>query len=44
MSLGANIVKHGEPSKPYNGWAALRVMIIQLLLLWWGGFFAGFFG
>ena len=31
--------KHGEQRDNYNGWTALIAIIIQFLILYWGGFF-----
>ena len=30
--------QHGNPREPYNFWALLVGMVLEVLLLWWGGF------
>jgi len=35
--------KHGKERSNYNFWEILIGCIINLLLLWWGGFFNVFF-
>lgn len=40
MSMGLSWEKHGKVSnKPENAWAALISLCLQILILWWGGFF-----
>ena len=40
LGLGLNLGKHGEPrSDCYNFWMALISALIQVLLLWGGGFY-----
>jgi len=34
---------HGKPRPNYNFWSIFIGVIIQLFLLWWGGFFKVFF-
>ena len=38
LGLGVTIAKHGEPTE-HDGWVTFISMIINLSLLWWGGFF-----
>ena len=39
MSLAISLVKHGEPQKPYSFWTTLISLIIDLVLLYFAGFF-----
>ena len=39
-SLGISLSKHGETRK-YDFWSSLIGCIIEVLLLYWGGFFKG---
>lgn len=42
LGLGLHIAKHGEPrDQDYNAFIALISIVLQLGLLWWGGFFNG---
>ena len=43
ISLLVNAYEHGKPRKPTNFWIVLAAIGIEVLLLYWGGFFAGFF-
>jgi hypothetical protein len=38
LSLGVSIGTHGKPRKPTNAGAALIAVLIEVGLLWWGGF------
>lgn len=37
-SLGIAAAKHGEPRENYSFWTTLFAVIIEALLLYWGGF------
>lgn len=40
MSFGMTLSEHGkEETKKSNIWTTALSLILQLLLLWWGGFF-----
>lgn len=40
LSLGAMLVKHGEPKEgTYSFWSALFAVVILFGCFWWGGFF-----
>lgn len=40
ISLGTILADHGrEETKKRNKWRTIISLAIQLLLLWWGGFF-----
>lgn len=40
LGLGCYLAKHGEPKTgKYDFWTALISTILQVLLLWGGGFF-----
>lgn len=40
LSLGCHLAKHGERhATNYNFFVALLSTTLQMLLLWWGGFF-----
>jgi len=42
MTIGfvSNVIKHGEPKdQKYNGWASLVAVIINIIILSYGGFF-----
>ena len=39
MGLAIALVKHGEPQRPYNFWTTLISLIIDLVLLYFAGFF-----
>lgn len=39
LSLGISMAKHGEPSGRYNFWTYLISAVLQVLLLWGGGFY-----
>ena len=38
FGLGVAAVKHGEPRDNYNFWTTLFATVIEILLLYWGGF------
>lgn len=40
LSLALNIRDHGKPREPTNAWTALVSMVLQIVILWWGGFFS----
>lgn len=41
LSLGCYLAKHGEPKTGnYSFWVALISSVLQVLLLWGGGFFS----
>ena len=39
MGIGIALVKHGEPREKYNFWVTLGSFVIEMLILWKGGFF-----
>ena len=40
ISLGAHIARHGEPTDiKYNGIGKLIMIIVNVSILYWGGFF-----
>lgn len=39
LGLGVTIARHGKPREPHDAWVALFGLVVQFLLLWWGGFF-----
>lgn len=40
LGLGVSLAKHGEPrSDHYNFWTYLISAVLQVLLLWGGGFY-----
>lgn len=40
LGLGSYLAKHGEPKEgTYNFWIAFISSVLQVLLLWGGGFF-----
>lgn len=40
MALGLSLAQHGQTKpKTENFWISLVSATIQLLLMWWGGFF-----
>jgi hypothetical protein len=39
LGLGIAIAKHGQPRDNYNGGVTFIAAIIELALLYWGGFF-----
>jgi hypothetical protein len=40
MALGLSLAQHGQTKpKTENFWTTLLAVIIQLALMWWGGFF-----
>ena len=42
LALGIQMAKHGEPHKDnYNAWSTLIAVIIEVSILWWGGFWDG---
>jgi hypothetical protein len=43
MGLGAGISQHGQPRKNWDAGAIIVGTIVNLSLLYWGGFFACFF-
>jgi len=38
LSLGISMAKHGKPREPYNFWTSFLAVIIEVAILWWGGF------
>lgn len=40
MAVTLHMIKHGEKRDPYNGHFAFIGAIINLALLYWGGFFS----
>lgn len=41
LGLGVMLAKHGEPKNgTYSFWVGLVSSVLQLLLLWGGGFFS----
>lgn len=42
IGLGIVLGKHGQPHDAYSAWVAVTAVIIDMGLLYWGGFFAGF--
>ena len=38
LSLGISMSKHGKPREPYNFWTSFLAVIIEVAILWWGGF------
>ena len=44
ISLGMAWEKHGQAKEgTHSWWTALIALVIQMGLLWWGGFFEGMF-
>ena len=40
VSLVLNIETHGKPREPNNAWYALVGLVLQVAILWWGGFWS----
>jgi hypothetical protein len=40
MGTTIHIVKHGEPRGDYNMWIGMVALVIEIVLLWWGGFWS----
>lgn len=38
FSLGISLAKHGERRENYNFWTTLIAVLIEVALLYWGGF------
>jgi hypothetical protein len=40
LSLGISLAKHGESRGAYSFGTVFFAVVLELFLLWWGGFFA----
>ena len=38
MSLGMVLANHGKPHSDYNAWTGIAGLVINNILLWFGGF------
>jgi hypothetical protein len=39
LALGFTIARHGTPKGDHNLWAEIIAIVVNLSLLYWGGFF-----
>lgn len=39
LALILSVKDHGKPREPTNAWNMIASIVLQLALMWWGGFF-----